>query len=77
MIGANFVSWALYHVQPIEFFGVASLAGSALGVWLARRMGWRNTWALGVGVSALADVAFFAAVSRVDPAALIQIAKVV
>jgi hypothetical protein len=76
MVGANFVSWALYQVQPVELFALASLAGCGLGVWLGRRMGWRRSWLLGVAVGAVADVAFFAAISQVDPAGLIEIAKV-
>jgi hypothetical protein len=76
MIGANFVSWALLHAQPIEFFLAGSVAGSALGVWLARRMGWRSPWVLGVIVGAVADAAFLSALLQVDPAGLIEIAKV-
>lgn len=74
-LGANLVSWALYATHPVEFFVVGSAIGSAIGVWIARRSGWRHCWVLGAAIGALMDVAMFVVMTRVSPVSLVAFAE--
>lgn len=74
-IAANLTSWALYATHPVEFFLVGSTVGSAVGVWIARRSGWRHCWVLGAAIGGLADVAVFVAMTRISPVSLVSFAE--
>jgi MFS family permease len=73
--GANLASWALYAMRPVEYFVVGSAVGSAVGVWIARRSGWRHCWLFGAAIGALTDVAVFVVMTRVSPVSLVSWAE--
>jgi hypothetical protein len=74
-VSSNLTSWALGATHPVEFFLVGSAVGSAIGVWLARRFGWRHSWVFGAGIGALADVAVFVVMTRIAPNSLVPFAE--
>jgi hypothetical protein len=75
-VSSNLTSWALYASHPFEFFLIGSAVGSAAGVWIARRSGWRRAWLLGTALGVLLDVAVFVVMSRVAPNSVVSFAEV-
>ena len=66
----------LVRVQPLDLFAICSVAGSLVGVWLARSLGSRRAWFIGWCSGLALDVVFFGAVWLWAPRALMEIVKV-
>ena len=70
------ITFLAFRAVPIEFFVVSSAVGALVGVWVARRMGWRTAWVLGVVVGLGIDTVVFAAASYWLSWALFHVDKV-
>jgi hypothetical protein len=66
-------AWGLYGVRASDMFVIASAVGAALGVATARRFEWRSAWVLGALVGTCVAGAYFMAVSRFWPMALVAV----
>jgi hypothetical protein len=75
-ITANVFSWMFLRVQPLDLFVVCSVVGSLIGARLARSLGSRRVWFVGLCSGLALDVAFFGALWLWAPRALIEIVRV-
>ena len=62
-VASDAVTYLVFRAVPVEFFVVSSALGALLGVWVARRAGWRTAWVMGVVVGLGIDTMAFVAVS--------------
>lgn len=57
------ITYLAFRAVPVEYFVVSSALGALMGVWVARRIGWRTAWVMGVVVGLGVDLVAFVAVS--------------
>ena len=76
VVASNAITFSLYRTVLVEFFVGASALGALLGVWLARQLGWRAEWRLGLAVAIAADALFFLLASSWLTWALLPLGKV-
>ena len=73
---SNAVAFSVYRTVPIEFFVVGSAVGALMGVFIARRIGWRTAWPMGAVVGVGIDMVAFVAASYWLSWALLHLGKV-
>jgi hypothetical protein len=70
------ITFLAFRAVPIEFFVLSSALGALAGVWVARRIGLRTAWIMGVVVGLGIDTLAFVAASLWVSWAVVHVNKV-
>ena len=70
------ITYFAFRAVPIEFFVVSSALGALLGVWVARRIGLRTAWIMGLVVGLGIDLVVFVGASNWVSWAVVHVDKV-